>query len=139
MNRFYRTAPLLALVMLLGLGGVASAQSHPVEGTYAVTAVGSEIGTVAFNLVLKKTPEKWTGEITEAALPMAVKTVTVDADNKVTIIASAGDAEVGSGLGRCDDPGGAGASLAGHGSAVAPVVRPGRQAGLGGSFPCRGD
>lgn len=94
MKRFYRTALLLALFALPGLGGVVSAQTHPVEGSYAVTAVGSEIGTVAFNLTLKRVADKWTGEITDSALPMTVKSVSVDGDNKVVIISSVGDAEV---------------------------------------------
>jgi hypothetical protein len=84
----------MALVALLGLGGVASAQTHPVEGSYAVTAVGSEIGTVAFNLTLKRAADKWTGEITDSALPMTVKSVTVDADNNIVIVSAVGDAEV---------------------------------------------
>ena len=84
----------MGLVALLTLGGVASAQTHPVEGTYAVTAVGSDIGTVAFNLTLKRAADKWTGEITESALPMTVKSVTVDADNSVVIVSAVGDAEV---------------------------------------------
>jgi hypothetical protein len=92
MNRFYRASLLLALVALFG--GVASAQSHPVEGIYAVTAVGSDIGTVAFNLTLTRVADKWTGVISDAALPMTVKMVSVDVDNKVLIVASAGDAEV---------------------------------------------
>jgi len=92
MNKLFRGA-ILTLGLTLGLSVLASAQSHPVEGTYAVTAVGSDIGTVAFTLTLKKGSDKWTGEITEAALPMAVKSVSVD-DNKVIIVASAGDAEV---------------------------------------------
>ena len=94
MNKLFRGAILLALGLTLGLSGLASAQTHPVEGVYSVTAVGSEVGTVAFTLTLKKAAEKWTGEISEAALPMTVKSVSVDADNKVSIIAAAGDAEV---------------------------------------------
>ncbi len=97
MMRLNRSAVLMTLVLVLSLAGIATAQnagSHPVEGTYAVSATGSEIGTIAFTLVLKRGADKWAGEITESPLPMTVKTVAVDVDNKVSIVAGTGDAEV---------------------------------------------
>jgi hypothetical protein len=45
----------LVLVTLVASVGTAFGQSHPVEGTYAVTATGNEIGTVTFTLMLKRT------------------------------------------------------------------------------------
>lgn len=87
----------LTLACTLAAAGVAAAQgagAHPVEGSYAVTAVGEQIGTVNFNMALKKVADKWVGEISDSPVPMTIKTVTVDAENKVTITASTGDAEV---------------------------------------------
>lgn len=83
----------LSLVLALSLCGVVFGQGSP-EGTFAVTAVGSEVGTIAFTLVLKKAADKWSGEIVDSPLPLTIKTVTVDPDNKVTIVAGTGDAEV---------------------------------------------
>lgn len=97
MKKLTRSAVTMTLGFVLALAGVAAAQngtSHPVEGSYAVTAVGSEIGTVAFTLILKRAADKWAGEITDSPLPMTIKSVNVDADNKVNIVASTGDAEV---------------------------------------------
>ncbi|MEP7270192.1 MAG: hypothetical protein ABI882_01750 [Acidobacteriota bacterium] len=87
----------LSLFLAIALSGLALAQngsSSSPEGTYAVTAIGSEVGTIAFTLVLKRAVDKWTGEIVDSPLPLTIKTVTVDADNKVTVIAGTGDAEV---------------------------------------------
>lgn len=84
----------LALLTLAALTSAALAQTHPVEGAYTVTAVGNEIGTVNFTLTLKRSGESWTGEVTESPVPLMVKSVTVDASNKVTIDASTGDTPV---------------------------------------------
>lgn len=84
----------LALVAFAALAGTAFGQSHPVEGTYTVTATGNEIGTVTFTMTLKRNGDKWVGEVTDSPLPLTVTSVTVDASNKVTIVASTGDAAV---------------------------------------------
>lgn len=83
-----------ALAALVLLAGAAMGQSHPVEGTYTVTATGSEIGSVTFTLTLKRSGDKWVGEVSDSPLPLTISSVTVDADNKVTISASTGDAPV---------------------------------------------
>ena len=84
----------LALVALVATVGTAFGQSHPVEGVYAVTATGNEIGTVTFTLTLKRTGTTWSGEVTDSALPFTVKSVTVSESNNVKIMAAAGDTEV---------------------------------------------
>lgn len=86
----------LSVACALILTGLALAQgtSHPIEGTYIVTATGSEIGSVNFTLALKRVGDKWTGEITDSPLPLTIKTVVLEPDNKITITASTGDAEV---------------------------------------------
>lgn len=84
----------LALVAFAALAGTAFGQSHPVEGTYTVTATGNEIGTVTFTMTLKRSGDKWVGEVTDSPLPLTVTSVEVDASNKVTIVASTGDAAV---------------------------------------------
>ena len=84
----------LVLVALVASVGTAFGQSHPVEGVYAVTATGNEIGTVTFTLALKRTGTAWSGEVTDSALPFTVKSVTVSESNNVKIIAAAGDTEV---------------------------------------------
>jgi hypothetical protein len=87
----------MGLVWIVALAGIAVAQNgpaHPVEGTYAVTAIGSEIGTVTFTMTLKRNGDKWGAEVTDSPLPMTIKNVVVGADDKVTITAATGDAEV---------------------------------------------
>jgi len=87
----------MALVCTVALAGIAAAQNggpHPVEGSYSVTAIGNEIGTVTFTMALKRNGDKWAAEVTDSPLPMTIKNVVVDADNKVTITAATGDAEV---------------------------------------------
>ncbi len=91
----HRAALSLACVLILtGLASAQGASSHPVEGTYIVTATGSEIGSVQFTLALKRVADKWTGEITDSPLPLTIKSVVLEPDNKITITASTGDAEV---------------------------------------------
>ena len=83
----------LSLIIAASISALAQA-AHPAEGTYSVAATGAEIGTVNFTLKLMRKGDVWSGEIVESPIPMTVKTVTVAADNKVTILASTGDAEV---------------------------------------------
>jgi hypothetical protein len=74
-----------AAVMLMA-GGVALAQSsHPVAGTYGVTASSAELGEIKFQIKLQQDGEKWKGSIQDSPMPLAVTSVTVDAENKVTI------------------------------------------------------
>lgn len=84
----------LVLVTLVASVGTAFGQSHPVEGVYAVTATGNEIGTVTFTLTLKRAGTTWSGEVTDSALPFTVKSVTVSESNNIKIMAAAGDTEV---------------------------------------------
>ena len=99
-RRTMKTASMaLALVwaMSLAVAGLAVSQTggtHPVEGTYEVTAIGNEIGTIKFVMALKRDGGKWAGEIKDAPLPMTINGVTVDADNNVTLAMAAGDAKV---------------------------------------------
>jgi hypothetical protein len=69
-------------------------QSHPVEGSYSVTAVSAELGTINFLMALKRNGEKWTGEFKDSPTPLTLSTVTVDESNKVTIVADAGGTPV---------------------------------------------
>lgn len=82
----------LVLTMMSVLTGLA--QSHPVEGTYDVTASSSELGEIKFQVVLKKENGKWKGEIKDSPMPLAVTDVTVDEANKVTITTDAGGTSV---------------------------------------------
>ncbi|MBL8167779.1 MAG: hypothetical protein JNJ50_06485 [Acidobacteria bacterium] len=73
---------------------VGFAQAHPVEGSYNLTASSSELGTLTFQVTLKKEGGKWTGEIKDSPMPLTVTSVTVDDANKVTINADAGGTTV---------------------------------------------
>jgi len=72
-------------VMLLAGAGAMAQSSHPVAGKYAVTASSPELGEIKFQIMLQQDGEKWKGEIKDSPMPFAVSSVTVDADNKVTI------------------------------------------------------
>lgn len=85
---------ILALVCLTGITAAGFAQSHPAEGTYNVTATSNELGTINFLLVLKRTGDKWTGEIKDSATPLTVTNVTVDDTNKIVITADSGGTPV---------------------------------------------
>ncbi len=74
-----------ALLVVAGFG-----QSHPVVGTYKVTATSSELGALNFLMVLKQDGEKWSGEVKDSPMPLTVTKVTVDAENNVTVEADAG-------------------------------------------------
>ncbi len=71
-----------------------TSESHPVEGSYSVTAVSAELGTINFLMALKRNGEKWTGEIKDSPTPLTLSTVTVDDSNKVAIVADAGGTAV---------------------------------------------
>jgi hypothetical protein len=74
--------------------GFASRQAtHPLEGEYAVTATGEQIGTVNFTMILKRVNGKWMGEIKGAPVPLTVKSVTAD-DTSVNIVAEVEGQEV---------------------------------------------
>lgn len=92
-KRILTTAGLtLALTVLSSLVGFA--QSHPVEGTYDVTASSSELGEVKFQVILKREGGKWKGDIKESSMPFTVSEVMVDENNKVTIKTDAGGTSV---------------------------------------------
>ncbi len=78
-----------ALVCAILLAVASFAQSHPIEGTYNVTSISNELGTLNFLLVLKRSGDKWTGEFKDIPTPLTVTTVTVDENNKVTIVGDA--------------------------------------------------
>jgi hypothetical protein len=102
LNRFVRLASnlLVSSVITLMLTSAAfsqtppSSQTHPVEGTYSVTATSAELGTINFLMALKHSGEKWTGEIKDSPTPLTLSTVTVDENNKVAITADAGGTAV---------------------------------------------
>jgi hypothetical protein len=85
---------LTAALAVMGLAAVQTGSAHPVEGTYDTTATGNEIGTVKFIMKLKRNGDKWVGEVTDSPVPLTINTVTVEANNKVTISATTGDAPV---------------------------------------------
>ncbi len=88
------TGAVLSLVFAMVFAVATFAQSHPVEGSYNVTSTSSEMGTMAFVMVLKKDGGKWAGEIKDAPMPLTVTSVTVDEMNKVTVVADAGGTPV---------------------------------------------
>lgn|GEM_PF-998390 len=85
---------LLSLVCVVLSTVVGFAQSHPVEGTYAVTANSSELGTLNFQMTFKRNSDKWTVEVKDSPTPLAVSSVTVNESNLVTINADAGGTAV---------------------------------------------
>lgn len=86
---------LLTGLLSLGLFGAALAQNmHPVEGKYDVTASGEAIGTINFQMTLKREGDKWNGQIMNSPQPMTINKVSVDADNKLTVTADTGGTEV---------------------------------------------
>jgi len=88
------TGAMLSLVFAMFFAVAVFAQSHPVEGTYNVTATSNELGTINFVLVMKKDGDKWMAEVKDSPVPQTVTSATVDADNKVTIITDAGGTPV---------------------------------------------
>ena len=74
----------MAVVFLAGAGAMAQSP-HPVAGKYAVTASSPELGEIKFQIMLQKDGENWKGAIKDSPMPFEVTSVTVDADNKVTI------------------------------------------------------
>ena len=88
-----RLSLVLSLIIAASISALAQT-AHPAEGAYSVAATGAEIGTVNFTLKLMKKGDVWSGEVVDSPIPMTVKSVTIGADNKVTILASTGDAEV---------------------------------------------
>ncbi len=96
MSKRVMTPAGLALVMMVTMicAAVGIGQSHPVEGTYNVTATSSELGTINFQMVLKRDGAKWVGEVKDSPTPMTVTNVTVDDANKITITADAGGTPV---------------------------------------------
>lgn len=88
----------LAMVCANILSVTAFAQNggamHPVEGSYNVNSSSPEMGTLTFLLVLKKTGDKWMGEIKDAPMPLTVSNTVVDADNNVIVTADAGGTTV---------------------------------------------
>lgn len=84
----------LAVVFASVLSVAALAQGHPVEGTYNVASTSSEMGTINFVMVLKKSGDKWTSEIKDSPLPLTVTSTAVDAENNVIVVADAGGTSV---------------------------------------------
>ena len=82
----------MAMTVVGSLAGYA--QSHPVEGSYDVTAKSSDLGELKFQVILKLDNGKWKGEIKDAAMPLTVTDVSVDPANKVTITSDAGGTSV---------------------------------------------
>lgn len=74
-----------AAVIFLAGTGVMAQSTHPVAGKYAVTASSPELGEIKFQVVLQQDGDKWKGAIKDSPMPFEVTSVTVDADNKVTI------------------------------------------------------
>ncbi|MGH9801153.1 MAG: hypothetical protein ACRD82_12380 [Blastocatellia bacterium] len=85
------TGVLLSLVFAMCMSVVAFAQNY--EGTYKVAATSSELGTINFDLVLKKEGGKWAAEIKDSPIPQTVTSVTVEGDT-ITIVTDAGGTAV---------------------------------------------
>jgi hypothetical protein len=87
----------VAMATLFGVMILAStsfSQSPMIEGTYSVSSQSNELGPLNFLMVLKRSGEKWIGEFKDIPTPLTITSVTVDADNKITIIADAGGTPV---------------------------------------------
>jgi hypothetical protein len=87
----------LPLVCAAILSVAALAQNGPnsaVEGNYNVTASSNELGTITFQMILKRDGGKWAAEIKDSPTPLTVTTVTVDDTNKITLVADAGGTPV---------------------------------------------
>lgn len=82
----------LMLTALIAVAGYA--QTHPVAGTYKVTATSSELGALNFLMVLKHDGEKWQGEVKDSPMPLTVTGVKVDDENNVTVDCDAGGTTV---------------------------------------------
>ena len=94
-KQLFKVASLaLAVVFASVLSVAALAQGHPVEGTYNVASTSSEMGTINFVMVLKKSGDKWTSEIKDSPLPLTVTSTAVDAENNVVVVADAGGTSV---------------------------------------------
>lgn len=94
-KQLFKLASLALAAAFAGVLSVAAlAQTHPVEGTYTVASTSSEMGTVNFVMVIKKTGDKWTSEIKDSPIPLTVTTTTVDAENNVVVVADAGGTNV---------------------------------------------
>lgn len=86
-------AATIFIAALTASGFAAQQATHPLEGEFAVTATGDQIGTVNFSMVLKRDGNKWTGEIKGAPIPLTVRSVTV-VDSNVSIVADVEGQEV---------------------------------------------
>lgn len=84
----------MALMMAMMFAVAGLAQTHPVAGTYKVTATSSELGALNFLMVLKKDAESWSGEVKDSPMPLTVTKVSVDADNNVVVDCDAGGTTV---------------------------------------------
>ena len=98
-KQLFKRASLALAMMLAGVLSVTAlaqngGSAHPVEGTYNVNSTSAEMGTLSFVLVLKKSGDKWMGEIKDAPMPLTVSATTVDADNNVNVTADAGGTSV---------------------------------------------
>ena len=90
--RFILSALILAFA--LAIPSRAMQQPHPLEGEYAITAIGDEIGTVNFTMLLKRTGDKWACEFKDSPVPITVRSVSVDANNAISITADVDGQEV---------------------------------------------
>lgn len=99
LNRFVRLRGnllILSVIVIVMISAMAafSQDTHPVEGTYSVTATSAELGSINFLMALKHSGDKWTGEIKDAPTPLTLSTITVDESNKLVITADAGGTSV---------------------------------------------
>ncbi|HWQ35919.1 MAG TPA: hypothetical protein VNQ79_23955 [Blastocatellia bacterium] len=87
---------ILGCLVICGIFSSAMAQNgaHPVEGKYDVTATGEAIGTLTFQLIIKRDGDKWKAEIINSPQPLNVSKMMIDADNKLSLTADAGGTEV---------------------------------------------
>lgn len=86
----------LGCLMAFGLFSSVMAQNgaHPVEGKYDVTATGDAIGTITFQLIVKRDGDKWKAEIINSPQPLNVTRMTLEGDNKISLTADTGGTEV---------------------------------------------
>lgn len=60
-----------------------STKSHPLDGSYNVIADNPGANSLELNLKLKKTEDKWNGEMSSPQFMIKVTEVTIDAENNI--------------------------------------------------------
>jgi hypothetical protein len=90
---FKFTLAAFLLTFVIGLA-IAQPKAHPLEGKYDVTASGDAVGSITFQLILKRNGEAWAGETVNTPIPLTISKVMVEGENKVSLTGDSGGTEV---------------------------------------------